>query len=271
MLLLDIAYFIRRQVNILLVAVMFYTRIPVLGRAKYSEDCLNRSTVYLPIVGWLVGVITYVVFLLASYLFTPVISLILAVAAGILTTGAFHEDGWADACDGFGGGFTKRHILAIMQDSRLGTYGVTGLVLLFALKAASLYTIVTDAGFLTVLGVFVTGHSLSRWAAAATVFTHEYAREDGKSKAKPVAKALPKRDLVIVSVFGLAPLAVSSVLLQNYYLLITVVPVYLVKAAASAYFQRRIGGYTGDCLGAIQQLTEVTVYLSVLVIWRFAS
>jgi adenosylcobinamide-GDP ribazoletransferase len=133
------AVWLRAHLRLLLLAVQFYTRLPVPAWVGYSDELLNKATVYFPLVGWLVGSVAAGAFMGANFLFRNTeLALLLSMVASILLTGAFHEDGFADVCDGFGGGWTPDKILAIMKDSRLGTYGVTGLGLLLAGKFLAL-------------------------------------------------------------------------------------------------------------------------------------
>jgi len=240
---------------------MFYTRIPCPKWVDHSEEYLNRATKYFPLIGWVVGGLTAGVFYSAQYILPVPVSLILSIISGILLTGAFHEDGFADACDGFGGGWTKENILEIMKDSRIGTYGTVGLVLILLLKFFLLNSV--EVSVLPL--ILIAAHSLSRFAAATFIFTHEYAREDAKSKVKPVAKKIPVGNLIIAGLFGIAPI----LLLNNYLYFFTLVPVFIVKWYLGRYFVKWIGGYTGDCLGATQQITEITIYLSFLILWKF--
>ncbi len=112
----------RRQLRLLLTAVMFYTRLPVPRWVGHSDDQLNRATVYFPLIGWLVGGVAAGVYWGAAQLWPPLVAVLLSTGAGVLLTGAFHEDGLADTCDGFGGGWTRERILTIMKDSRVGKY-----------------------------------------------------------------------------------------------------------------------------------------------------
>ena len=122
-------------------ALAFYTRIPCPNWVDYSEEQLNRASAYFPLMGYLVAGFSFLVFYLAQTIFSIELSILLSMVAGILFTGAFHEDGFADLCDGFGGGWKAEDILRIMKDSRLGTYGVTGLLLVLLIKWQSLIDI----------------------------------------------------------------------------------------------------------------------------------
>ena len=247
----------RLQFHIFLNALMFYTRIPVPAWMKHDEDMLNKATVYFPVIGWIVAGISSLIFYGASKIFNPDISIILSMIAGILTTGAFHEDGFADVCDGFGGGWTKEKILEIMKDSRVGTYGSVGLILILGLKFYSLEFFDNQ----TLIWTLFIAHSLSRFVALSFIFTLDYVREDALSKAKPVAKKMPVKDLSIAFCLAIIPLLIYLVITANFFLLLIIPPLILVHLYLSYYFKKWIGGYTGDCLGATQQVSEVVIYL----------
>jgi adenosylcobinamide-GDP ribazoletransferase len=258
----------RAHLRLLLLAVQFYTRLPVPTWVGYSDELLNKATVYFPLVGWLVGGVAAAVFVGANFLFRGAdMALLLSMVASILLTGAFHEDGFADVCDGFGGGWTQDKILAIMKDSRLGTYGATGLGLLLAGKFLALRGLPAAA----VAPALLVAHPLSRATALTCIFSHRYARANEDSKAKPVAKKMHLGELAAGLTLGALPLLAYAAWLHRPALLLVLLPLAAVKAILARYFQRWIGGYTGDCLGAIQQVAEVSCYLFLLAgfAWKF--
>jgi adenosylcobinamide-GDP ribazoletransferase len=258
----------RAHLRLLLLAVQFYTRLPVPTWVGYSDELLNKATVYFPLVGWLVGGVAAGVFTGASFLFRNAdVALLLSMVASILLTGAFHEDGFADVCDGFGGGWTQDKILAIMKDSRLGTYGAAGLGLLLAGKFLALRGLPPAA----VVPALLVAHPLSRATALTCIFSHRYARANEDSKAKPVAKKMHLGELVAGLTLGALPLLAYAAWLHRPGVLLVVLPLAVAKTILARYFQRWIGGYTGDCLGAIQQVAEVSCYLFLLAgfAWKF--
>ncbi len=246
----------KQEIHIFVTALMFFTRLPCPIKLEYSEVYLNQATKYFPLIGWIVGSGAALVFLIGTFLFPISIAIVLSMIASILITGAFHEDGFADVCDGFGGGWEKAQILAIMKDSRVGAYGVIGMNLILLLKFAALEAMPIDM----VPVVLLAGHSLSRFAASTIIFTGYYVRDNEDSKAKPVAKQLSIKQLIVAGCFGLAPL----LLLPSYYCLLALIPVWLMTHYLAHFFTQRIGGYTGDCLGATQQLTEMVFYLAMV-------
>ncbi len=242
-------------------ALMFYTRIPCPSWVDHSEDALNRSTIFFPLIGIIVGTIGCGAYLLGSFGLPAELAIIVTMFATVWTTGAFHEDGLADVCDGFGGGWNKTKILDIMKDSRLGTYGSVGLFFVLITKFFALKSLFGIEQLTNALLMYVAAHSLSRFAAMTFIHSHQYVRENDDAKAKPVAKKLSNTDLFIGAMFGLAPLMVLVLYTQTWFFAVVILPVFLVKWRLGIFFKKWIGGYTGDCLGATQQLTELTIYL----------
>jgi adenosylcobinamide-GDP ribazoletransferase len=263
----------KKELYIFFTALMFYTRIPCPKNIDHDPVYLNKSSRYFPLIGWIVGGICFVIYYLSNVVFGNEIAIILSTIAGILTTGAFHEDGFADVCDGFGGGWTKEKILLIMKDSAIGAYGAIGLILIFLLKFVALFNLFYTSEIVNLqsaiknLLLFVSAHSLSRLAAISIVFTHEYSRDDATSKSKPIAQSFTWRELVGASFFGLLPLVFLSTLQWQF--LFVLVPVFAARFFLARYFQKWIDGYTGDCLGATQQVCEVVFYLSITALWKF--
>jgi len=261
----------KQELRLFLMALQFYTRIPVPAWVGYNPQDMNKSTRYLPLTGWVVGFVSGVFFLLGAYLTDLPTGIILSMIASILLTGAFHEDGFADACDGFGGGWTKEKILEIMKDSRVGTYAVVGLILLLGLKFSLLRVFIPSIQDHTVL-VFLTlisSHTLSRFMAVTVIFTHTYVRFTDDSKSKPVAETGSKNTLFIAAVFALIPLLVLCFVLNQPILLAVIPFLYLIKMMLARYFTKWIGGYTGDCLGATQQVCEIGFYIFIAALWKF--
>lgn len=256
----------KKQFHIFLTALMFYSRIPCPKTIDHHAEDLNKASRYFPLIGWIVGGISCLAYLLAESLFTTEIAVLLSMVVSVWTTGAFHEDGFADVCDGFGGGWTKEKILSIMKDSAIGAYGAIGIVLLLGLKFVSLKSLLPDSR-VPVWLLFVTAHALSRFAAISIVFTHPYSREDTTSKSKPIALHYSWREVVGASLFGLLPLGLMAC--YQWQSIGLLLPVIALRLYLARYFQKWIDGYTGDCLGATQQLTELVFYLSVIALWKF--
>lgn len=260
----------KEEIRIFFTALMFYTRIPCPKNIDHSPKYINKATRYFPLIGWIVGAISFVVFYLSLFLFDTGIAVIFSIVAGVLVTGAFHEDGLADVFDGFGGGWTKTKILEIMKDSRVGAYGVISLIFLFAIKYFSLNNLllkVDSTNYLLIALIFVAYHSLARLTAINIVFTSHYTREDETSKAKPIAKAHSITEIAGAYFFGLFPLFVLCFI--NWGFSVVLFPLFLLYFFSKRYFQKWIDGYTGDCLGTVEQLAECVTLLTFLALWRF--
>ncbi|OFY87750.1 MAG: adenosylcobinamide-GDP ribazoletransferase [Bacteroidetes bacterium RIFCSPLOWO2_12_FULL_35_15] len=254
---------LKNELKIFFTAVMFYTRIPCPKWVNHEAAYLNKSTRYFPLIGWIVGGSCALVFYATSFFLTKELALIISFITGILMTGAFHEDGFADVCDGFGGGWTKQKILDIMKDSRVGAYGVIGLICLFLFKFYLLLSIESKA----IPFVIFSAHAYSRFCAASFILTHDYVRENEDSKAKPIAKSLGVGNFMLTLFFGVSALLVF----KNIFVFILIIPVYIIKIFLGRYYKKWIGGYTGDCLGATQQICEVGFYLFYILLWKFIS
>jgi len=251
----------KKQIDIFFTALMFFTRIPCPKWIGHDPDYLRQSSKYFPLIGILVGGIGALVFYSTSYVFPKEIAILLSMIATVYTTGAFHEDGFADVCDGFGGGWTKKKILLIMKDSTLGTYGVIGITAVLALKFLALYYVPSALIPL----VLISGHAISRSIATTLIYTHPYVRDTEDSKAKPAAKSISIIMLSISILFGLVPL----LFFKTFWILLVLVPPYLSKVFLGYKFMKWIGGQTGDCAGAVQQLAELIFYLSLIALWKF--
>ncbi len=251
----------KKEFHIFLTAIMFFTRIPCPKWVDHNPEYLSKSAKYFSLVGIIVGSIGALIFYGFSFILSTEIALLLSIVATIYTTGAFHEDGFADVCDGLGGGWTKEKILLIMKDSRLGTYGVTGLILILAIKFLAL----RDVSLHLIPITIISGHSLSRFIATTLIYTHPYVRDTEDSKAKPAAKSITTSMLLLSGLFGIAPLFFFNTPL----IFLTIIPCYFAKVYLGAKFKKWLGGQTGDCAGAVQQLSEVLFYLSVIALWKF--
>jgi adenosylcobinamide-GDP ribazoletransferase len=257
----------RKEWQNFLLALGFFTRIPVPSLPDFQESDLDQSAKYFPLIGVIVGLVGAASFAISSVFLPQPIAILISMASTIYVTGAFHEDGLADSADGIGGGWDRERILTIMQDSRLGTYGAVALCLMLFAKFQMLATL--PAFFLPF--ALVVGHALSRLSAVWLMASLSYSKPTGK--AKPLATAIRKRDFCIAHVFGLLPFfVVVSLLLRNQhaaqtivsFVLMTLIPVCLSVVWWRHKIKRWIGGYTGDTLGAMQQITELAFYLGLL-------
>jgi adenosylcobinamide-GDP ribazoletransferase len=235
------------------VALGFLTRLPV-GAA----GSLGNAAWTFPVVGLIVGAVAALVFAIAHALSLPhEIGAILAVAAAIALTGALHEDGLADTADGFGGGVERWQRLAIMRDSRIGSYGMIALILALLLRVAALAAL---PGPGRVAAALIAAHVLSR-AALVPVLRHEpLARDDGLAAGagRPPA-GVSNVALALAAILALLFLGISTAIAAG--LVVTATTLGLAWLA-----RRQIGGQTGDVLGAMQQIGEIGVLLALLAV-----
>ena len=253
------------ELRLFFVALQFLTRLPSPRWVGFEPGWLNQSARHFPAVGLLVGAVAALVLVLAQVLFTPTVAVGLSMAATLLLTGAFHEDGWADTCDALGGGASvgRERALVIMKDSRIGTYGAVGLVLMLGLKAATL----TALPLVLAVPALLFAHTASRAAAVALIRWLPYAGDIEHAKAKPLAQRISSAGLAVALAWVL--LLCLAVAAQRWdepavrpSIMLGLVFVAAAAAWCARWFRQRLGGYTGDTLGATQQLTEL---LSLLV------
>ena len=241
-----------KAANRYFIALMFLTRLPSPKNLKWSDKELAASTPYFPVVGIVVGLIASLAWLLGYFGWGSSIAAVFAVAAGILATGAFHEDGLADSADGIGGAFDIEKKLAIMRDSRIGTYGSVALILIILAKIFAL----TQVAPASVPAFLITAHVVARWSSLPLIYNNIYVREQGTGK--PFAATVTIERLVTASVFTLF-CAVFCVQLKA----IAVVLIAVITVLVSQwYLRRKLGGITGDVLGAVNSITELLIYLT---------
>lgn len=237
---------------------VFFTCLPLwrLKAFNVSPEHYKQVINYWPIVGWLTaGVMVAVMWLSAQALPYP-IAVLLAIISRLLITGALHEDGLADFFDGFGGGVTRERILAIMKDSHIGTYGVLSLIVYFFM----LYTTLSLMDLHLTCIVILVGDPLCKLIASQITLFLPYARTEETSKAKVVYNKMSVKPFIISLFFGLFPLlllfGINQYVVVLFPIFIFFILVYLMK--------NKIGGYTGDCCGALFLLCELSFYLAVL-------
>lgn len=247
----------KQQLNLFFHALLFYSRIPA-GKIDYSEENLTKAFRYFPLVGIIVGAFGGGIFLLSQWIFPIPVALIIAILIMVLATGALHEDGLSDFFDGFGGGRDKERILAIMKESTIGAYGVIALILLFLLKFVLLLSIDTSH----IVMALIAAHASSRMMPIFLVNSSHYART-GNGKAMHTRRKTDRSTLLIALAFSVAPL-----IFMPWQIIAIVVPLYaIIMVLLKKYTERKIGGFTGDVLGALQQFTELAFYLVCVAIY----
>jgi len=254
-----------QQLRLFFIALQFFTRLPIPRWVGFEPAWLHHASRYFPAVGLVVAAIAGGVYAGAALVLPPAVAVLLSTAAGIYATGAFHEDGFADSCDGLGGGLTRERVLEIMKDSRIGAYGAIGIILMLATKIATLASMPK----LAALGALLAAHPLSRLMACALIWRMEYARAEGK--AKPLAQEMRGGEFAIAALTAVLPAAAVLYLgwLPAGALAAGFGGMVLATLWLARKFQQRLGGYTGDCLGTVQQLTEAVFYIGVLAcVWN---
>lgn len=253
-----------------LLALQFFTRIPVTGRLAawvgYSPAMLRASAGHFPGVGWVVGAVAAAVLWAALHVLPggplgALVAALLSLAASAWLTGAFHEDGLADTADGLGGSATRERALAIMKDSRIGSYGTVALLLALALKTALTALLAASHGAASAAVAVLGAHVLSRLAPLGVMHALPYVSEADGSKSKPLADAVSPAALAVGLAWALPAallwwLALGAVPTARALLLCA-----LALLAMTGLLRRRLQGFTGDTLGATQQLCEVALLL----------
>jgi len=252
------------ELRLFFVALQFLTRVPAPRWVGFEPAWLNQSARHFPAVGLCVGAASALVLAAGHGLFGPVVAVGLAMATSVLITGAFHEDGFADTCDALGGAVSRERALEIMKDSRIGAYGAIGVVLMLGLKAAVLVSLPLPAA----MPALLLAHTASRAAAVALIRVLPYAGDVEHAKAKPMAQRIANSG-VLVAVGWVALLAAVLVGIEPRQAGAVLASLLLALAGTAwcaRWLRRRLGGYTGDALGATQQITELLVLLGWLAV-----
>ena len=241
---------VRSELQTLAGAIRFFTRLPLPGTLGHSGVALTKAIRYFPLAGALVAAIAALVFALCMLFWPKTLAVLAAITTVIYLTGAIHEDGWGDMVDGFGGGWDKQRILDIMKDSCMGSFGVTSLIIVLLARFLAL----VEIDIALIPAALVAGHAFSRGCSTAILATMDYVRDEGK--AKPFDNHLGVGGIACAGLTALLPLAMFP--------FVQVVPAVAGALLATLWlarlFKKRIGGYTGDCLGATQQLAEIAFY-----------
>ena len=263
-----------------LLAVQFFTRIPVTGRLAewvgYSPEQLRASAAHFPGVGLLVGAVAAAVFagvqvLLPESPFAPLLAAALSTVATVWLTGGFHEDGLADVADGLGGSYERERALEIMKDSRVGAFGALALVLALLCKVAPLAMLGSAesvspeadeapwAGW-TIAAALVLGHVVSRGLPLLLIRWLPHVGDTARSKSKPLADTISIGALAIAFAWCFMPLALGLLALNAINLIVACSSSVLALLWMARLFKRRLQGFTGDCLGATQRVCEIAFY-----------
>lgn len=249
------------EARLFFIALQFFTRVPVPAWVGYTPEWMHASARHYPLVGAWVGAVAALVLWLAALIWPLSVAVGLSMAATVWLTGGFHEDGLADTCDGLGGSVSRERALLIMKDSRLGSYGALGLVGVLGLKAVALYEL-TDFDGVHALIALVWAHAVSRAVPVSLLRLLPYAGDAEHAKAKPMAQQVSDGGLVVALGWAaLACVAAWGLGASAFTLACAALGVVLLAAFCVRWYRQRLGGYTGDTLGAAQQLCELAAYL----------
>jgi adenosylcobinamide-GDP ribazoletransferase len=233
-----------------IIAFQFLTRIPMPSIA-FEADSLSRAIKFFPLVGLVVGSGAVLLQkMLIPHLNRPLIALVVLIYF-VLITGCLHEDGLADTADGFGGGWTKDEVLVILRDSRIGSYGATALLLSLLAR----YLLLASLPLEHFAAYVISAHVLSRWSSLPLSYFLQSARE-GDGQGARIAKLTSLSSLAFGSIFSFAVVVFA----QRWSAWISLLAATLAVAPSGWFYRKKIGGVTGDCFGATNQLTEIAVY-----------
>ena len=274
------------ELRLFLIALQFFTRVPVPAWVGFQPEWLNQSARYFPLVGACVGAVGAGVLWAACLVWPPAVAVGLSMVATMLVTGGFHEDGLADTFDALGGAVSRERALEIMKDSRIGSYGALALVMVLGLKAAALLALTSMSSLTSMsplasmaslavplaLPALLFAHTASRAAATTLIFALPYAGDLAHAKAKPLAQRISVAGLVVawLSALVVGALAAACCGLPLAWFVVSTAAAVLGCAACGAWLRTRLGGTTGDGLGATQQITELLMLLAALAWARFA-
>ena len=242
-----------RQGQLLVCAIQFLTRLPTPRLKTFEADWIARSARYFPLAGQMVGLLSAAVWLVAGRFWPGAPAAVLAVAAGVLATGGFHEDGLADTADGLGGGQDRERRLIIMKDSRIGSYGALALGLMLLARTSLLAGMSPWNGALALL----VAHGGARAAAVVVMAASPYAGDPDAAKIKPTPQGVTWIEVAMALVLGGWPL----VLLGGRRALLALALAGATSLWMALTARKLIGGVTGDVLGAVEQLAEIALLM----------
>jgi len=238
---------------------------------------LRGAPRYFPVIGWITGSVSAILFIVFSKYVSTDIGALATVIAGLLMTGALHENGFAAVCDGFGSNSNREKIITRMNESRRSTFGVCGLILILFAKFLLLKELPqftpelehpTSNVFYNYRFLFHSYCITESESVDAAVIDPllNYVGMEGEAKSSPVVNHVSNAGLFVGAIFSLFPFIFLS-----WHFLLILLPCLYATWEMSKYFTKLIGGYTDDCLGAVQQVTEIICYLSAVIVWRYIS
>jgi adenosylcobinamide-GDP ribazoletransferase len=265
-----------KSLRYFVLALQFFTRIPVTGRlgkwVNYSPEALRESAAYVPAIGWVVGTITALSYwLIASNLpdlpATPLVAAFASTFVGLMLTGAFHEDGLADLTDGLGGSMKREQALEIMKDSRIGSFGSLALIIALGGKI-SLLTLLGQKDILLACWAIFGAHISSRFAPLFVIRFQSHVGDEAGSKSKPLSDAISWSTFSVGTIWWLASLILLDFLYADVPWWGAIIGTFVTLIWMFRLLAKRLGGFTGDGLGATQQLCEIGFYLGLLLVLK---
>ncbi len=252
------------ELRLFLIALQFLTRVPVPAWVGWQPAWMHQSARHFPGVGLVVGGVGAAVLWASAHWWPAAVAVGLSMAATVWLTGAFHEDGLADTCDALGGTVDRERALQIMKDSRIGTYGAVALVAVLGLKAAALHGLATHDLAATLVALPL-AHAGSRGVTVTLLRWLPYAGDAEHAKARPMAQQVGTASWLVALAWCAAAVAAAAAMGWR----ARDLGLALLAAAATAlllarWLRERLGGYTGDALGAAQQFSELAIYLALL-------
>ena len=235
-------------------AISFFSRVPLpekITRHIDTNTTLASAVFFFPVAGFVIAIVPALVWFAANLVVSPLIAAGLAIACGLLITGALHEDGLADCVDGLGATHDREKALEIMRDSRVGTYGAIALIISIGLR----WMLLADFAPLTGVLALVLCHSASRATITIAIQFADYARADGLGKS--VDDGMPEFGFILTMAIAF----VLGLALSGIWGIIAVAGSALTAWLMLLWLKSRLGGYTGDGLGAMQQIAEITILL----------
>ncbi len=251
----------------LLASLMFFTRLPFWRIRQVNGESFKHVVDYWPMVGWLTGGIAALTYWATSGLVPAATAALLAVGARLLLTGALHEDGLADFCDGFGGGTTRERTLAIMKDSHIGTYGVLGLIFHTGLQVSLLTALPPE----TAPAVIFMADIYAKACSSLIILQLPYARTAEQAKSGVVYSVWNRRAAVghgMRCLIALAPAILWAAFGTDRFPFPALAIPPFTELLLTALMKRRLQGYTGDCCGALFLICEQSFLLSSVILYH---
>lgn len=245
----------------LLASLIFFTRLPFWRITNVPKEYYEQVVPLWPVVGWLTGGIMALVFWLSQMVMPMPLAVVAALISRILVTGALHEDGFADFCDGFGGGINRERTLEIMKDSHIGTYGVLGLIIYYLVMYNALVALQTE--FHNPL-IFIMVDSICKFCASTIIYFLPYARKAEEAKNKLIYTQVPLHQKMASFAAGILPIVLFCPNAFFLPLLVGIAGAVVTCALLFLKMNTKIKGYTGDCCGATFILSEVICYLGIV-------